>query len=59
MQGFRIRDGKRGEPVSEMNVSGNQRELWKKLTAVGSDPYPYSAMRAPSLVFEGVQFAGT
>ncbi len=59
VQGFRVRNGKKEEPVSEMNVSGNQRDLWKRLSALGSDPYPYSAMRCPSLVFDGVQFAGT
>ena len=47
------------EPVGEMNISGNHLELWKRLTAVGNDPYLYSAMRTPTLVFEGVQFAGT
>ncbi len=57
-QGFRIRGGQLGEPVGEMNVSGNHLELWHRLAAVGSDPYPYSAMRTPSLLFEGVQFAG-
>ncbi len=59
VQGFRIRNGKKEEPVSEMNVSGNQRDLWKKLVAVGNDPYAYSATRTPTLLFDGVQFAGT
>ncbi len=59
MRGFRIRGGKIAEPVGEMNVSGNQVELWKRLAAVGNDPYRYSSMRTPTLVFEGVQFAGT
>lgn len=58
VQGFRIRGGKLAEPVGEMNISGNHLEFWKKLVAVGNDPFPYSAMRTPSLVFEGVSFAG-
>jgi PmbA protein len=58
VHGFRIRGGKLAEPVSEMNVAGNHLELWKRLAAVGNDPYPYSATRSPTLVFEGVQFAG-
>jgi PmbA protein len=58
VNGYRVRDGQVAEPVSEMNVSGNQAELWKRLVAVGNDPYPYSAGRTPTLVFEGVQFAG-
>jgi PmbA protein len=58
IQGFRIRGGQLAEPVAEMNISGNLGELMKRLVAVGSDPYPYSTLRAPTLVFEGVQFAG-
>lgn len=57
-QGFRVRKGAQAEAVAEMNVSGNQKELWKKLSAVGSDPWAYSAVRTPSLVFDGVQIAG-
>jgi PmbA protein len=59
VRGFRIRGGALAEPVAEMNVSGNHLELWKRLVAVGNDPYAYSALRTPTLVFEGVQFAGT
>jgi PmbA protein len=59
VRGFRVRDGQLAEPVGEMNVSGNHLELWKRLAAIGNDPYPYSSMRTPTLVFEGVQFAGT
>jgi PmbA protein len=58
VQGFRVRAGQRAEPVAEMNISGNHLEFWKRLTAVGNDPYPYSSLRVPTLVFEGVQFAG-
>jgi PmbA protein len=59
VRGFRVRAGRVAEPVAEMNVSGNHLELWTRLAAVGNDPYPYSSMRTPTLVFEGVQFAGT
>jgi PmbA protein len=59
VRGFRVRGGCVAEPVGEMNVSGNHLQLWQRLAAVGNDPYPYSAMRTPTLVFEGVQFAGT
>jgi PmbA protein len=58
VQGFRVRGGRVAEPVSEMNISGNHLELWKRLVAVGDDPYPYSSSYTPTLVFEGVQFAG-
>ncbi|MFT3912552.1 MAG: metallopeptidase TldD-related protein [Anaeromyxobacteraceae bacterium] len=59
VRGFRISGGEVKEPVGEMNVSGNQLELWKRLAAVGNDPYAYSSMRTPTLVFEGVQLAGS
>jgi len=58
LRGFRVRGGRIAEPVGEMNVSGNHAELWTRLRAVGNDPYPYSAMRTPSLLFDGVQLAG-
>jgi PmbA protein len=56
--GFRIRDGQLAEPVGEMNISGNHLEFWKRLVAVGNDPFPYSPLRTPTLVFDGVSFAG-
>lgn len=58
VRGFAIRGGKLAEPVSEMNVSANQLELWRHLVAVGDDPNPYSDILTPTLVFDGVQFAG-
>jgi PmbA protein len=58
IQGHRIRAGQRAEPIAEMNIAGNQKEFWKKLVMLGNDPYPYSSVRVPSLVFDGVQFAG-
>ncbi len=59
LRGFQVRGGQAAGPVGEMNVSGNHLELWKRLAAVGDDPYRYSPMRTPTLVFEGVQIAGT
>src|SRR5688572_17955746 len=58
VQGYRVRGGQIAEPVGEMNISGNQADLWKRLVAVGNDPYAYSPGRTPTLVFDGVQFAG-
>ena len=58
IQGFMIRTGAIAEPVAEMNISGNQLDLWKRLVGVGNDPYAYSPLRTPTLVFEEVSFAG-
>lgn len=57
--GFRVRNGVIAEPLSEMNLSGNHLDFWKKLVAIGNDPFPYSSMRTPTLVFENVSVAGT
>ncbi|HEY3445858.1 MAG TPA: TldD/PmbA family protein [Myxococcales bacterium] len=59
ISGFRVRGGKVAEPIAEMNLSGNHLEFWKNLVAVGNDPYPYSSLRTPTLVFEKAQIAGT
>jgi PmbA protein len=59
VQGFAIRGGKLAEPIGEMNISGNHREVWKRLVAVGNDPFLSSSMRAPTLVLDGIQIAGT
>jgi PmbA protein len=58
IQGFRIEKGARTTPLAEMNISGNQKELWKKLIAVGNDPYPYSSTLTPTMVLDGVSVAG-
>jgi len=57
-RGFLIKDGKRAAPVSEMNITGNLLGLFSKLTELGNDPWPYSSVRAPTLVFDGVDFSG-
>ncbi len=58
LRGHMIENGKIGRPVSEMNVTGNLRDLFTRLELVGNDPYPYSATLAPSLVFADVDFSG-
>jgi PmbA protein len=59
VQGFAIRGGKLAEPIAEMNISGTHLDVWKRLAAVGNDPFPYSSMRTPSLFFDAMQLAGT
>lgn len=56
--GRRIRDGKLAEAVTEVNLSGNLKDLWRQLVAVGADPYPEGTSNHPSCVFEGVQLSG-
>ncbi len=59
LSGHLIRKGQIAEPVGEMNVTGNLRELFSNLVALGNDPWPYSSLRTPSMLFEGVSFSGS
>jgi PmbA protein len=50
-----------GEPVqaiSEMNISDNHLKFWNKLIEVANDPYMYSSLRFPSMVFEDIVVSG-
>ena len=58
VEGFLIENGKRTQPISEMNVTGNFLTLWNSLAAVGNDPRSSSSWQIPSLVFEDVDFSG-
>ncbi|MEZ4450169.1 MAG: TldD/PmbA family protein [Nannocystaceae bacterium] len=58
LRGHLIEGGQIGAPVGEMNVTGNLPELFQHLVTLGSDVYPYSSLRSPSLVFEDVNFSG-
>jgi len=58
LRGHMIENGKAGQPVGEMNVTGNIKDLFGRLEMLGNDPYPYSTTLAPSLVFGGVDFSG-
>ena len=57
VRGNIIRDGKLGPSVSEMNVTGNLLALFAQLIELGNDPWKYSAILAPTLVFDGVDFS--
>jgi PmbA protein len=58
VRGHLIENGKVGAPVSEMNVTGNLLSLFRSLRALGNDPWKYSAMKVPTLVFDEVNFSG-
>ncbi|MBT3222112.1 MAG: TldD/PmbA family protein, partial [Proteobacteria bacterium] len=51
-----------GEPtvsLSEMNVTGNIASIFERLVDVANDPWPYSSMRLPTLIFDDVKFSGS
>ncbi len=56
--GILVEKGKIVKAVNEMNISGNGKDFWNQLRAVGNDPYPYSSVRMPSLLFDDIQFSG-
>jgi PmbA protein len=58
IEGFLIEDGKEIQPVSEMNITGNMKDLWMGLAEAGSDVYDKSSWRTPCLVFKDVDFSG-
>ena len=58
IEGFAFSRGKITHPVREMLITGNLKELWNNLTAVGTDARSSSRWQIPSLAFENVSFSG-
>ncbi|TVQ12431.1 MAG: TldD/PmbA family protein [Bacteroidetes bacterium] len=58
ISGQLIENGKVVKALNEMNISGNFKNLWNQLVETGNDPYPYSSLQSPTLVFSGVDFSG-
>jgi PmbA protein len=58
IRGHLIENGKVGRPIGETNVTGNLAMLFKNLAAVGNDPWPYSTIRVPTMLFKDVQTSG-
>lgn len=56
--GHLFENGELVQSISEMNLADNHLEFWKKLVAVGNDPWQYGSWNMPSLVFENVVIAG-
>ncbi|MCF7809168.1 MAG: TldD/PmbA family protein [Candidatus Marinimicrobia bacterium] len=57
--GWLIENGKRVQPITEMNISGNYSDLLMNLVEVGNDPYVHSSFRTPTLLFDKVSFSGS
>ncbi len=58
IEGFLIESGVLGQPVSEMNITGNMKDLWSNIGEIGNDINVNSSWLTPSVVFEGVDFSG-
>jgi PmbA protein len=59
IRGLLLERGEIVAPLSEMNVSGNLLRLLGQLEEVADDPWPWSTIRSPTLLFRDVQFSGT
>ena len=55
---FTIENGAIAKPVSEMNITGNMKDLWSNIGEIGNDVNLTSSWLTPSIVFEGVDFSG-
>ena len=51
--------GQRERAIEGMNLSGNAKSFWQRLSAVGNDPYELSANHTPSLRFDGASLSGS
>lgn len=58
VSGFKIENGARAFPVSEVTIAGNLRDMYKSMIP-GSDLKMDSATNAPSLLCEGLTLAGS
>lgn len=58
ISGQLIEKGKIVKPVNEMNITGNTLELWKNLIETANDPFPFSSIQSPTMVFAKVGFSG-
>ena len=58
VSGFKIENGARAFPVSEVTIAGNLRDMYKTMIP-GSDLKMDSATNAPSLLCEGLTLAGS
>jgi PmbA protein len=59
IRGLLVEHGEVTQSLSEMNVSGNLTQIFHRLVAVANDPWTWSAVLSPTLIFEDVHFSGT
>jgi len=58
IEGFLIENGKLSQPVSEMNITGNMKDLWSNIGEIGNDVNKNSSWLTPSILFKDVDFSG-
>ena len=58
IEGFLVENGEIKYPVNEMNISGNMKEFWNTLIAIGNDPYKFGSFLTPTMLFDNTDFSG-
>ncbi|CAO0821803.1 PmbA protein [Desulfarculales bacterium] len=58
LQGLWVEGGQVAHAVEGMNMAGNFADLWAALQRVGDDPFPYTKVRCPSLLFGELHLSG-
>lgn len=58
IQGLLLERGEVVKNLSEMNVSGNIGEVLGSFVEAADDTWTWSSVRAPTLLFENIQFSG-
>ncbi|MBI4800707.1 MAG: TldD/PmbA family protein [Desulfarculus sp.] len=58
LQGLWVEGGQVAHAVEGMNMAGNFDGLWRSLQRVGDDPFPYTKLRTPSLLFGELRLSG-
>ena len=56
--GIRIRNGELAEPISEINISGNLREMLRDIDAVGDDSQWFGQTAAPTVRMSRMMISG-
>jgi len=56
--GHLFENGELSQAIAEMNIADNHLEFWNRLIEAADDPWIYSSMRFPSLVFSDVLVSG-
>lgn len=58
IQGMLVENGAVVSNLSEMNVSGNLTDVLGRYVEGGNDVWKWSGLRAPSMLFDGIEFSG-
>ena len=59
VQGQLLENGVPVQNISEMNITGNLLSFFHKLIDISDDPWQWSPIISPTLIFEQVQFSGS